>query len=84
MACSKCGGNNLVRVSGKTSDMCFIQYGDGKSHEGYVPGGLNIGGGDYLRFSFCADCGTIQGEFPVNPTIAIEGEPDDLDEFDDE
>lgn len=44
--------------------MCDVQS-EGFSHDGYVPDGLGIGGGDYLNFSFCLDCGQMQGEFPV-------------------
>lgn len=30
----------------------------------YVPSDLNIGGGDYLSFDVCLDCGQMQGEWP--------------------
>lgn len=64
--CQKCRSPSIIDISGKTSDMCsvtseYLRY----DHEGYVPGGLNIGDGDYLEFSMCLDCGQIQGEFPV-------------------
>ena len=29
---------------------------------------LGIGGGDYIEFSYCGDCGQIQGDFPLAPT----------------
>lgn len=63
MACT-CGSNRIVNVTGKTSDLCFISYED-LEHDGYVPSNLNIGGGDYLEFSMCLDCGRIQGKFPI-------------------
>ena len=54
MACV-CGSNRtLLSVSGKTSDMCSASYGDFES-EGYVPSGLNIGGGDYLEFKMSGE-----------------------------
>jgi hypothetical protein len=35
------------------------------AHDGYVPSKMGIGGGDYMEFSYCLDCGQIQGKFPV-------------------
>ncbi len=66
MTC-KCGSYNLIHVSGKVSDTCFIDATmvPGES-DGYVPRNLNIGSGDYLEFSYCADCGRIHGEFPIH------------------
>jgi hypothetical protein len=63
MKCT-CGSERILSVSGKVSDMCDVHIGD-ISHDGYVPSGLNIGGGDYLEFSVCLDCGKQQGTFPV-------------------
>lgn len=34
-------------------------------HLGSVPHDMNIGGGDYIEFEFCLECGQIQGEFPT-------------------
>lgn len=55
----------MISVCGKTSDLCHVTLPDGTEKDGYVPSDLNIGGGDYVEFSYCADCGKIQGEFPV-------------------
>jgi hypothetical protein len=63
MTC-KCGSSRILSVSGKVSDMCDIRIGN-NSRDGYVPGGLNIGSGDYLEFDLCLDCGQHQGVFPV-------------------
>jgi hypothetical protein len=57
MACV-CGNDRIMEVSGKTSDMCFVEY-DGYETEGYVPRDLNIGGGDYLQFKMCLECAAI-------------------------
>lgn len=62
MAC-KCGSDRIVKVNGKTSDMCSAQY-KGRSKDG-VPYSLGIGGGDYIDFAYCLDCGKIQGSFPI-------------------
>lgn len=29
---------------------------------------MNIGGGDYLVFAYCLDCGQMQGEWPLKKT----------------
>jgi hypothetical protein len=51
-------------VNAKCSDLCFFET-NAKESDGYVPGGVGIGGGDYVEFVYCLDCGQIQGEFPV-------------------
>lgn len=67
MTCHHCDSNRVASVSAKCSDMCDVSIGD-EEHDGYVPEGLGIGGGDYISFSYCLDCGTIQGSFPRPPT----------------
>lgn len=47
-----------------------------RDYDGYVPTDVGIGGGDYIRFEYCLECGQIQGEFPV-PDPPIEGGEDD-------
>ena len=41
-----------------------------QEHYGYVPNGLNIGGGDYCEIDYCLECGQLQGEFPI-PEYAV-------------
>ena len=62
--CLKCGSTRIADVSGKCSDCCSLIY-DGHSDSGYVTGGIGIGGGDYLEFRYCLECGQIQDKFPV-------------------
>lgn len=64
MAC-KCSSTRIMSVSGKCSDMCSVFVSEELQRNDYVPRNLNIGGGDYLEFKVCLDCGTIQGEWPV-------------------
>lgn len=64
MSCKNCNSDRVASVCGKTSDMCFFSIRD-KSHDGYVPRGVGIGGGDYIDFSYCLNCGQIQDSFPV-------------------
>lgn len=62
----KCGSKRIVDVVGKTSDLCNVRFTQtGKEKDGYVPDDMNIGGGDYLDFSLCLNCGQIQGEWPL-------------------
>ena len=68
MTC-KCGGQRIANISAKSNDMNFININtcDG-DYDGYVPRDMGIGGGDYVRFSWCLDCGRIQGDFPLAAT----------------
>jgi len=62
----KCGSKRIAKVMGKTSDLCEYTKPDGSRSHGYVPYEKGIGGGDYLNFSYCLDCGRIQSdEFPI-------------------
>jgi len=63
--CNKCESVRLASVSGKVSD-CFwcTDLQSDKDYEGYVPDDLGIGGGDYIQFTYCLDCGQIRGDFP--------------------
>lgn len=65
MGCANCGNVRRLDVSGKTSDMCDVSADGNNYFGGYVPEGLNIGGGDYLSFAFCLNCGRIEGKFPI-------------------
>jgi hypothetical protein len=45
--------------------MCGILY-HGQERSDYVPAGIGLGNDeDYVEFSYCADCGQMQGEFPI-------------------
>lgn len=77
MACKKCNSNRVASVNAKCSDLCSINIGDNESVS-YVPRDMGIGGGDYVNFEYCLDCGQIIGEFPL-PECELE-EPKDIDE----
>lgn len=83
MAC-KCGSNRIAAINGKCSDMCSVSIGS-IEHDGYVPDGLGIGGGDYIDFEICLDCGQVQGTFPL-PVSQLEatGREDDAEDEDGE
>lgn len=82
MKCN-CGSERIAQISGKTDDRCFVRLGN-KEKNGYAPDGMNVGGGDYLNFKLCLDCGKIQGKFPVAQTEmeAINEEIDETEEVD--
>ena len=64
MTC-KCGSTRIISVCGKTSD-CFSASCGEVEHNGYVPGNIGLGhDSDYIEFKYCADCGQMQGRFPV-------------------
>jgi hypothetical protein len=81
MNCDKCGSDRVMSISGKTSDMCCCRYKDLES-DGYVPKGIVVGEGgygDYIQFSFCLECGKIQGKFPVSEAKVKQALKDGLD-----
>lgn len=73
MKCDRCENERIVLVSGKCSDLFSCSFGDDK-YQGEVPKDLGIGGGDYMSFEYCAECGKIQGEFPIEVNISSEKE----------
>lgn len=63
--CQDCKSDKIAVVGGKVSDRFNLSLKN-LDYEGYVPAGLNIGVGDYMRFRYCIDCGQIQGKFPLD------------------
>jgi len=68
MECDTCGSDRVCSLSGKCSDMFGLTLGDLEIDNDYVPDDFGIGGGDYIRFDHCLDCGKIQGDFPLDVT----------------
>ena len=66
MACQKCKSVRVACIGAKCSDLCFISLG-GKDHDGYMPRDMGIGGGDYVEFELCLECGQVQGTWPQAP-----------------
>lgn len=83
MSCQRCGSDRVAEIGAKCSDCCGMNYKN-YNHDGYVPGDLGIGGGDYVEFKWCLECGQIQGEFPVaDPELEDEEEWDNWDDIED-
>ena len=68
--CDKCKSTRLLEITSKVSDRCNVESKE-KEHYGYVPSDIGLGGGDYVEFDYCLNCGKIQGEFPL-PLAVVE------------
>lgn len=64
MTCQKCKSERVLSVSAKCSDLCHCYYMDHEK-DGYAPELDPVGGGDYIEFDVCLECGQMQGEFPI-------------------
>ena len=73
---SNCNCSRLIDLNAKCNDLCFINIDNKYEHEGYVPSGLNIGSGDYIKFKYCIDCGKIQGNWPLDVSDYLDDEND--------
>lgn len=78
MNCQKCNSERVADVGAKCSDLCNVTLGKNE-YPGYVPRDMGIGGGDYVDFSYCLDCGQIQGKWPL-PETEIEQQENEEDE----
>jgi hypothetical protein len=76
MACQKCKSERILSVNAKCSDLCNASIG-GQEKDGYVPDDMGIGGGDYVEFDLCLDCGQLQGAFPLDKSELESIEPDE-------
>jgi hypothetical protein len=81
-SCAKCESHRVASVSGKTSDLNFVSLGN-QERDGYLPDDMGIGGGDYIEFDYCLDCGFLDGEWPLAPTTMETGSDDDDNDDDD-
>jgi hypothetical protein len=71
--CQRCGSEKVASISGKCSDMCDVQVPGKPHHDGYVPNDLQLGGGDYIHFKWCMDCGQIQGNWSIKVVQDLRG-----------
>jgi hypothetical protein len=82
MACQKCKSERIAKVIAKCDDRCTFTI-NRKEQQDYVPNDAGIGGGDYVEFSYCLDCGQIQNKFPI-AQLEQEEETDELPNESDE
>lgn len=75
--CRGCGSDRTAHVLARCSDLCGVQVA-GRRHHGHLPRDLGIGGGGDVQFTYCLDCGRIQGTFPLARTALEGGRPNDL------
>lgn len=71
-----CRSERILQVSAKSSDCCGVTL-NGVNHEGYLPKDLGIGGGDYVEFRLCLDCGKVQGSFPLKECALEQTDPNE-------
>ena len=69
--CNNCDSTRMVEVNAKCGGTCTTEVNGLPCEDYYVPEDMGIGGGDYLRFKYCLECGQMGGQFPV-PLTAIE------------
>lgn len=57
-----CVNTRKLLIDAKVNDMLGLKLVSDKtiSKFGYVPCGLGIGGGDYLKMAVCLECGKVQ------------------------
>jgi hypothetical protein len=70
--CQNCQSHRLVSLSAKVSDMLSVMTREA-DHTGYVPADLGIrpsdNDADYVYVVYCADCGQMQGDWPLPPSL---------------
>jgi hypothetical protein len=54
----------ILTIQAKCSDLCNVGYTNDKfeefSHDGYVPEGIGIGGGDYIEIEIDVETGKVR------------------------
>jgi hypothetical protein len=64
--------------------MCHHEFAGCTEGDNYVSLGIGVGGGDYIEFKFCLECGQIQGEWPVEDPEWAQGKEDKSEERDEQ
>lgn len=82
MNCFRCKSSRVANVTAKCDDRCGVNLST-QEHDGYVPEDVGIGGGDYISFHWCLDCGQIQDKFPLPKTELEYKSEEDPEESDD-
>lgn len=74
--CSRCKGNKIAGVFSKSPD--GTRWSFGEHEEEGIPLGVGVGDGEYTQFTYCLDCGQIQGDWPC-PKRAIKKAEEDAE-----
>ena len=65
--CRKCDSDRIASIDAQCRDQCSFLVGDRTREENYPPSGVGIGGGDFVEFDYCLNCGAIQSDkFPIS------------------
>lgn len=82
--CRRCQSKRIANLSAKCDDRCSVTVAGKDKRSDYVPRGLGIGGGDYVDFSWCLDCGQMQNSFPLRLSSIEEDDEDAEESMDDD
>lgn len=80
MTCQRCDSDRIINAQAKCSDMFSASFGS-EDYNGYVPDNIGVGSGDYMYLKYCADCGQIQGTWPLPSDLTLNEEEED-EEYD--
>jgi len=73
MTCTHCESDRLFKINSHHTDRFTFSYkGESSKFPDYAPRVDNICGGDDVNVCICLNCGTVQGEFPVNDDSILE------------
>jgi hypothetical protein len=77
MICKNCKSNRSLSVSAKCDDRASLQCQQAEMRD-YLPDDCGIGGGDYIEFTLCLECGMVQGTWPLpDPAFSKDAQHDD-------
>ena len=65
MNCQRCASQRTASVMSHAQDRHVINIVGCEEYVDYMPHDLGIGGGNDCSFTYCLDCGQIQGRFPL-------------------
>ena len=82
-SCQRCNSVRLVSITASDSEEIQIEY-RGTECEKYAPDGIGIADCDALEFTYCVNCGQIQGIFPVSDDDVREAMKEHEDTIDDD
>ncbi len=84
--CKSCEtSGRLVTIQAHCSDSFYLEYENKDHYEGYVPANIGLGtDSDDVCLTYCLECGTIQGDFPISDKAVHEALATDNPDFDED